>query len=229
MVQPGDTVWSIATRYGVTVGQIRSANGLDDAATIRVGQTLVIPRVQGEVHVVSPSDPADGATAPTPTPVPMSSPSRTPTPPRPASASSPSEVRGTLRLASAPASSSGGPEPRLRWPAVGAISTFHGEDGHTGIDIMGQMGQPVFVAGAGRVILTVESDDGYGWRIDIDHGGGLTTRYAHLSAFAVRVGDQVSAGQLIGAVGNSGWSTGPHLHFEVHQGGVPVDPLTYLR
>jgi murein DD-endopeptidase MepM/ murein hydrolase activator NlpD len=57
----------------------------------------------------------------------------------------------------------------------------------------------------------------------------LTTRYGHLSAFAVTLGEQVTAGQRIGSVGNTGWSTGPHLHFEVRSGGRPVDPLDYLR
>jgi murein DD-endopeptidase MepM/ murein hydrolase activator NlpD len=94
---------------------------------------------------------------------------------------------------------------------------------------MGSTGQPVVAAGAGVVVFAVESDYGYGWRIDVDHGGGLTTRYAHLSAFAVTVGDHVSAGQRIGSVGNTGLSTGPHLHFEVRAYERPVDPFEYLR
>jgi murein DD-endopeptidase MepM/ murein hydrolase activator NlpD len=94
---------------------------------------------------------------------------------------------------------------------------------------MGETGQPVVAAGAGVVVLAVKSEAGYGWRIDVDHGDGLTTRYGHLSAFAVTLGEQVTAGQRIGSVGNTGWSTGPHLHFEVRSGGRPVDPLDYLR
>ena len=73
---------------------------------------------------------------------------------------------------------------------------------------------------------------GYGNLVVIDHGGGLSTAYAHQSSIAVGVGSQVSAGQTIGYVGSTGHSTGPHLHFEVHIGGIDgqkVDPIPYLR
>lgn len=93
---------------------------------------------------------------------------------------------------------------------------------------MGDMGATVVASGPGVVTVALQSEVGYGWLIEIDHGGGLTTLYAHLSAFAVGVGDRVAQGQRIGQMGTSGTSTGPHLHFEVRQGGVPVDPLRFL-
>lgn len=93
---------------------------------------------------------------------------------------------------------------------------------------MGNMGDPVASSAAGIVTVALESDYGYGWRVEIDHGNGLTSLYAHLSAFAVKAGDRVGQGQRIGLVGSSGVSTGPHLHFEVRAAGVPVDPLPYL-
>ncbi len=68
----------------------------------------------------------------------------------------------------------------------------------------------------------------YGLYVVLRHGDGFTTRYGHLSAFTVAAGDTVAAGQVIGLSGNTGYSTGPHLHFEIRVDGVPVDPLPYL-
>ncbi|MSQ61724.1 MAG: M23 family metallopeptidase [Dehalococcoidia bacterium] len=74
-----------------------------------------------------------------------------------------------------------------------------------------------------------QQDGGYGLYVTIDHGGGLQTLYAHASAIYVRPGDAVQAGQVVAAVGSTGKSTGPHLHFEVRQNGTTVDPSPYLR
>jgi len=102
---------------------------------------------------------------------------------------------------------------------------------HTGIDYGVSMGTPVYAAAAGRVVR-VTSGGSYGQRIEIEHNGKVWTLYAHLSASSVRVGDTVSAGQIIGKSGNSGNSTGPHLHFEVRQGqnryGNTVNPMKFL-
>ena len=114
------------------------------------------------------------------------------------------------------------------WPAIGGVSQRFGDNGHTGIDLMGDVGAPVVAAGAGVVTVAAQADAGYGWRIEIDHGGGLSTLYAHLSGFGVQAGDRVSAGQYIGAVGLTGDTTGPHLHFEVREGGIPTDPQRFL-
>ncbi|MDJ0954505.1 MAG: peptidoglycan DD-metalloendopeptidase family protein [Acidimicrobiia bacterium] len=98
---------------------------------------------------------------------------------------------------------------------------------HSGVDFRAGYGQEIKAAGSGRVILA-GGRGGYGNTIIIDHGGGMTTLYAHQSSFNVGYGDQVSAGEIIGYVGSSGLSTGPHLHFEVRIGGRAVDPLGYL-
>lgn len=93
---------------------------------------------------------------------------------------------------------------------------------------MGQMGDPIVAAADGLVTVVVDSDIGYGKRVEVDHGGGLTTLYAHLSTFSVSAGQRVSAGQKVGSVGDTGFAFGPHLHFEVRQAGVPTDPLAFL-
>ena len=98
--------------------------------------------------------------------------------------------------------------------------------GHTGIDYALYFGTPVLAALDGKVSRIAELRSGYGKHIIIDHDGGLQTVYAHLSRVSVSCGETVRAGQIIGFSGNSGNSTGPHLHFEVRRLGQPIDPDT---
>lgn len=98
---------------------------------------------------------------------------------------------------------------------------------HNGIDLGGPMGQPILAAAAGEVVVAGERG-GYGNAVVIDHGGQLSTLYAHQSRMVVAPGQVVEQGQVIGFVGSTGFSTGPHLHFEVRLSGTPVDPLGYL-
>jgi len=98
---------------------------------------------------------------------------------------------------------------------------------HTGQDIEAPMGTPV-VAGASGHVSFVGWQNGYGQLVVIDHGGGLSTRYGHLSHIDVEAGQQLSRGQLLGKVGSTGRSTGPHLHYEVRINDEPVNPLQYL-
>lgn len=98
---------------------------------------------------------------------------------------------------------------------------------HAGIDFNAGVGTPIKAAKAGKVI-TASVLSGYGNVIVVDHGGGISTLYAHQSSFAVGVGAQVSQGQVIGYAGMSGNVTGPHLHFEVRVNGTPTDPMAYF-
>jgi murein DD-endopeptidase MepM/ murein hydrolase activator NlpD len=96
---------------------------------------------------------------------------------------------------------------------------------HTGVDWAAPTGTPVVASADGRVVSAATAGE-YGNTIVIDHGSGWQTLYAQLSSFKVREGDCVKANAVIGAVGTSGLSAGPHLHFEVRQNGEPVDPLS---
>jgi murein DD-endopeptidase MepM/ murein hydrolase activator NlpD len=98
---------------------------------------------------------------------------------------------------------------------------------HAGTDFGVPQGTPILAADSGTVIVA-EWYGGYGNAVIIDHGNGLTTLYGHCSELYVSVGQGVQRGQTIAAVGSTGLSTGPHLHFEVRQQGEPVDPLAYL-
>ena len=123
------------------------------------------------------------------------------------------------------------------WPVVGKLESGfggrrnpfggRGYEFHTGQDIDAQTGDPV-VAGAKGTVSFAGVQNGYGNLVVIDHGGGLTTRYGHLSHIDVAQGQGVERGQFIGKVGSTGRSTGPHLHYEIRINDEPVDPLQYL-
>lgn len=102
---------------------------------------------------------------------------------------------------------------------------------HNGIDMSAVTGTPIFAAGDGLVIVSkaAQGRRGYGNHVVLDHGGGLTTKYGHMVNLPlVQVGQRVKAGQLLGYVGSTGYSTGPHLHFEVRRNNVPVDPVAEM-
>jgi murein DD-endopeptidase MepM/ murein hydrolase activator NlpD len=103
---------------------------------------------------------------------------------------------------------------------------------HTGIDIAAGSGQPIVAAEAGKVIYSSATTGswmgGYGNTVIIDHGGGISTLYAHASKVLVKQGQTVTKGQNIARIGSTGNSTGPHLHFEVRVNGTPKNPLGWL-
>jgi murein DD-endopeptidase MepM/ murein hydrolase activator NlpD len=122
------------------------------------------------------------------------------------------------------------------WPVRGPITSpfgmrinpvTHKYSGHTGIDIGVPYGTPIDAADGGTVIFA-GWNVAYGNMTVIDHGGGFATMYAHQSKQLVSVGDHVTQGQIIGYIGTTGWSTGPHLHFEIRVDGTPVNPMKYL-
>jgi murein DD-endopeptidase MepM/ murein hydrolase activator NlpD len=123
------------------------------------------------------------------------------------------------------------------WPVLGPITASFGEredpftgepSFHPGVDIGAAFGTPVRATADGVVVFAGE-EEGYGRMVVIDHGFGISSCYAHLSGFNTEVGDRVDRGDVVGYVGDSGRSTGPHLHYEVRIDNTPVNPWRYLR
>lgn len=122
------------------------------------------------------------------------------------------------------------------WPTKGWISSRFGyrispftneKEFHNGLDVNARTGTPI-IAPADGVVVSIGTNYGFGKLLTINHGYGLKTRYAHLSKYLVKKGQAVKRGQKIALMGNTGRSTGPHLHYEVHLKGVPVNPLRYI-
>jgi murein DD-endopeptidase MepM/ murein hydrolase activator NlpD len=125
---------------------------------------------------------------------------------------------------------------KFSWPITGRIVSRFGYRRHpiwgrlslhTGIDIAAPYGKPIMCADSGEVIYSGWWD-GYGKAVVIDHGRGYTTVYGHMSRIYIQAGQKAEKSQVIGLVGSTGFSTGPHLHFEIRYNGKPVDPLPYL-
>ena len=216
-VKLGDTVTDIAATYGIDPVEIVSfaPNGLASADTIVEGSVLVLPGgvpppppppvVEETPGPVEP-DAATPEPVPAPAVVPAPAPPPLPAPPAAVSAGFIWPVNGTLNSRFGP-----------RWGSF-----------HSGIDLGVGYGTGVAAAASGQVVLASYSGYGYGNYIIVRHGDGSETLYAHLSSIWISLGQHVGQGEIIGAVGCTGWCTGPHLHFEVRVGGAPVDPLAYL-
>ena len=122
------------------------------------------------------------------------------------------------------------------WPATGRLTDFFGGrrnpfggggEFHPGQDIANATGTPIIATANGKVIWA-NWQSGYGRLVEIDHGNGITTRYGHMSKIEVAEGQEIIRGQVIGLLGSSGRSTGPHVHYEVRIFNEPVNPLDYL-
>lgn len=120
------------------------------------------------------------------------------------------------------------------WPIHGIVTLEFGQSDlpyqpiHTGIDIANTYGTPVTTFMKGKVNFIGNLNWGYGNYVTIDHGNNITSLYGHLSKINVKVGEEVKPGDVIGEEGSSGWSTGPHTHFETRVFGVPVNPRTFI-
>lgn len=139
------------------------------------------------------------------------------------------KVTSTIRPSSRPSSTGNGKVPGFIWPTSGRISCrWWGYYNHRGLDIAAPKGTPIYAAASGTVISYRNQSSGYGRHIVIDHGNGVQTLYAHTSAVYVSVGQKVTKGQKVAAVGRTGWATGNHLHFGVMINGVYKNPELYL-
>ncbi|MFS8581806.1 MAG: peptidoglycan DD-metalloendopeptidase family protein [Limnochordales bacterium] len=236
VVQRGETLWDIALAYGIDVDTIVAANDIPDINRLQVGQELKILTIRGALHRVQRGESLwdisraynvsmDEIIAVN-------------------GIANPSRIQVNQELiipggqAAAAAlrreqlvSSSGQLLRNFDWPTRGRISSRYGPRWgrmHYGLDLAVPIGTPIYAAANGTV-THAGSMGTYGILVIIDHGNGVETRYAHLSRTAVRVGQRVSRGQLIAYSGNTGNSTGPHLHFEIRHRGQAVDPEQYLK
>ena len=119
------------------------------------------------------------------------------------------------------------------WPATGVVTSpyglrWGGSDFHPGMDIANDLGTPIVATADGVVDFAGWDSGGYGNMVDIDHGNGIMTRYGHASQVLVSAGQSVKRGQVIAYMGSTGFSTGPHVHYEIHVNGQKVNPISYL-
>lgn len=225
-VTAGETLGEIAARYDIDVDTLRGANP-DVDELIRPGDELVVLPRRGVLHVVAAGDTlwalagVYGVSADVV---------------RAANGKEDDGLAVGERLfipggrPRAVAVARGYIQRQFVWPAVGEITSPFGYRWgrhHAGIDIAAEEGAPVRAARAGRTV-SAGWQGGYGYAVLLDHGQGLTTLYAHLDGFAVSSGQHVAAGQAVGYVGDTGYSFGAHLHFEVRQEGKAVNPLQFL-
>ncbi|SCL40991.1 Murein DD-endopeptidase MepM and murein hydrolase activator NlpD, contain LysM domain [Micromonospora pallida] len=230
------------TRYLVAGAAALVGLGLTGVTVIATGSddspapTTVALDTEERAAAAARADRADrppvtpSATATTPTPAPTSaspSPSTTPKPRASTTQKATAAPKSTRTTAAKPKASWVNPMPNA--PVTSCYGQRWGTL-HAGIDLALPSGTPVRAAAAGTVVKAGDVGDGYGISIFVDHGNGYLTQYAHLSATVVSVGAKVSAGTTIGKEGSTGDSTGPHLHFEVHQGmWNQIDPAPFMR
>ncbi|MGA2548288.1 MAG: M23 family metallopeptidase [Rectinemataceae bacterium] len=232
-VRSGDSLASVAKHYGLYMDTIISANGISSASAIKPGTQLRIPNINGLIYKVRPADNL-------------------------ASISKRYKIDttrivdandlGSSRLISGQSLFIPGARlpdsevnkalgQKVAWPARGPLSSFFGyrDDPftgvrrfHAGIDIVVNSGTPVRAAMDGKV-----SDTGYnanyGNYVILNHTDGFQTLYGHLTSASVAVGTKVAQGSMIGISGNTGYSTGPHLHFGIYRRSLPLNPLKYLK
>lgn len=247
VVQAGEVLGGIAKKYGLSIDTILNANNLTAKSLLRPGAALVIPPADGILYTVKRGDTVSsiakiyGVSATEITnfnglkeraltvgaqilvpggkriiPVavkPTTKPTNNQPTTGPVTVPPPSAAVGTYI-----------------WPTGAKIVTQYYGLRHTGMDIAGPQGLPNYAVRDGVVTKSqCGYNGGYGCYIIVDHGGGITTWYAHNSKLLVSVGDHVTQGQVIGLLGNTGRSTGPHIHFEVRVNGKHTNPLQYIR
>lgn len=256
VIQDGDTLGGISDRFGLSLSTVLWANGLTFRSTIRPGQSLTIPPVDGVLYTVAKGDTlskiartygsdsdqiisfnalasADdlrvGDRLMIPGGEPPSPVVRPPTSPVTSlftdNGSSGSANTWTPFVAPTGTGSTGG---SWVWPTDWHVITQKYGWNHTGVDIDGDYTTYSYASSDGVVIYSGWRN-GYGNTVEIDHGSGVVTRYAHHSKLLVKVGDIVTVGQTIAVTGSTGRSTGTHLHFEVIVNGKFQNPLNYVR
>jgi murein DD-endopeptidase MepM/ murein hydrolase activator NlpD len=229
-VREGDSLWSIAARFGLDVDTLRWSN--EDLARnpdlLSVGQKLIILPIKGAYHTVQEGETVEAialAYGVTPTVI-MDYPLNDLQPPYQLRESQKLIIPGGRRELHWPQPDLSLESP-FAWPVVGEITQGYSEE-HPALDLGAPYGSPVYAAKAGTVTHSGWARTGYGYTVILDHDEGVRSLYSHMKGTWVTVGQKVERGQLIGEVGSTGHSSGPHVHFEIRVDGGRVDPSSHV-
>jgi len=202
-VKSGENVSYIASKYDVSTNDILKVNNITNVNTLKIGQKLIIPGASktSTTRIASTSS-SSGVSS---------------------GSSGIDVIKDLIKPKPATTSST-----TMQWPTIGHRITQYYSWRHAGLDIANKTGTPLYASEGGTVEYSGWST-GYGYNVLVNHGAGKKTRYAHASKLYVKKGDTVEKGESLAAMGSTGWSTGPHIHFEVIINGVKLNPLNYIR
>lgn len=203
-VAKSETLAELSKRYDVALDKLINANSLNNPNQLRENQEIIIPNATSVIRRVKPADQLASAAA--------------------------KRRQGLHSRYMSDMDEAGASSSSLLWPTRGVVTSGFGWrwfSMHAGLDIAANTGTPIGAVRDGVVVYSGWMG-GYGQAIDIDHGNGMVTRYGHCSELYVQVGQRVRRGQTIAAMGSTGHSTGPHLHFEVRLNGNAVNPANYF-
>jgi len=217
LVRRGDTLYSIAWRYGIDYRQLAGWNAIRQPYTIYPGQKLRLSKPPTTASMSKAPRTSTGTAAKKPN----VSTRKTTTSKKSASSSR------SKKSTSSAAKAGNAPVKGWQWPAKGKVVTSFSRSGGKGIDIAGKLGQMVVAASAGRVVYSGSGLIGYGQLIIVKHNKRYLSAYAHNNKILVKEGDTVTGGQRIAEMGRSG-SNRAMLHFEIRKDGKPIDPLRFL-
>ncbi len=227
-VKRGDTLAAIARQYGLkATDELQRVNQLNSRSTLSIGQSLVVPGGVRTVAVAPKPVANAGSSANTKLPPPVTG-TYVPTNSGEDHTDEyygPAKFRNQAKPAPSPNANAAG----MIWPTTSKRINQYFSGRHSGLDVHGYYDSPLYASDDGVVKVANWRTNGYGFGVDIDHENGIVTRYGHASRLFVHIGQRVKKGDVIGFIGTTGKSTGPHLHFEVIVRGVRVNPFTYTR
>ncbi len=202
-VKSGDNLGKLAQNYDTSIEKILDSNKLSPDSSIQIGQELIIPGIRK-----------------------ISTPAKKTIANKPINPTSGLNIIKDIVSTDSPIVSSN----KMLWPTTGTRITQYFSWSHNGLDIADKVGTAIYASDSGVVEISQGGyNGGYGNTILINHGGGKKTRYGHMSKLLVSKGESVEKGELIGLMGSTGRSTGPHVHFEVIINGTRYNPLNYIR
>ena len=238
IVQTGETLSDIAKQYNIDVDTIAGVNSLTSVNKLSVGQKLKILTIKGALHVVKQGENLWDIAKSYKVDVDKIVATNNLADPEKLQLKQELVIPGAKQrtttkstTSKAIVSASGKLQRAFSWPLRGRVSSTFGMRWgrmHEGIDIAVSTGTPVRAAAAGRVTYAGWLG-GYGYLVKVSHSGGVETRYGHNSRILVKVGQSVDVGQILARSGNTGNSTGPHVHFEIRKNGKAVNPSSYLK